>query len=71
MGIAPPVPLESMNTSKTKKSASSAGLVAMGIVQPALLESIATVTAATSAFGVAQVEWVTVPQAQVVFTKNN
>jgi hypothetical protein len=51
MGTAPPVRLRSTNTSKTKRSASFAGQVAMGIVQPAPLASTATVTGATSASG--------------------
>jgi hypothetical protein len=70
MGIAPPVRLRSTNTSKTTRSASSAALAAMGIVQPALLVSTATVTGATSAFGAAPLQRVIAPQVQARFTRN-
>ena len=53
-----------------KRSASSAALVAMGIVQPARLVSTATVTGPTNAFGVAPLQQVIVRLALAKFMRN-
>lgn len=71
MGTAPPARPRSTNTSKTKRSASSAALIAMGIVQPAPSESTATVTVAISVCGVDRPQQGIARRVQVKLTRNN
>lgn len=70
MGIAPQVRARSTNTLRTKRSASSVVQAATDIAQAAPMASIVTVTAGTSAFGVALPQRGIAPQAQAKFTKS-
>ena len=70
MGTAPPAQPRSTNTSKTKRSVSSAVQAVTAIALTAPLASTVTVTVAISAFGVDPLQRVIAPQVLTAFTKN-
>ena len=71
MAIAQSVPPKSTNTSKTKRSVSSAVQAATVIALTAPLASTVTGTVVTNAFGAVPLQRVIAPQVRAVFTRNN